>query len=61
MFCAVITPGNLRDRETYSVGPWQSKKLTRAVFGMFLGKAPIDPQARAHAGQTLVYLTNGFK
>ena len=42
-------------------GPWQSRALARAVFGMFLGKAPLDAQARVHAGQTLVYLTNGFK
>ena len=58
---AVITPGNLRDRKRYHAGPWRSRKLTRAVFDMFLGSDPLDEQARLQAGQALVYLTNGFK
>lgn len=61
MCCAVITPGNLRDRKTYQAGPWQSKRLTRAALGMFLGPSPLDDQARIQAGQALVYFTNGFK
>lgn len=59
--CAVITPGILRDRKTFKAGPWKNKRLTRAVFDLFLGPAPLDDQARVQAGQALLYFTNGFK
>lgn len=58
---AVMTPGNLRDRRTYLLGKWNSRRLARAAFDMFLGEYPVDARAKYMSGQCVLYVTNGFK
>ncbi|KAK9822355.1 hypothetical protein WJX81_000239 [Elliptochloris bilobata] len=57
----VMTPGNLRDRRTFHLGVWRSRRLARAAFDLFLGEFPVDARAKYMSGQCILYVTNGFK
>lgn len=56
-----ITPDRLRDRRACGAGPWKGPNLTRAAMGLALGPFPLDVQAKAQAGQAVLFVTNGFK
>lgn len=55
-----MTPGNLRERRTFLLGKWNSRRLARAAFGLFLGEHPVDARAKYMSGQCVLYVTNGF-
>ena len=55
-----MTPGNLRDRRTFMLGKWNSPRLARAAFDLFLGERPVDARAKYMSGQCVLYVTNGF-
>ena len=58
--CAVMTPGTLGQRRTFLLGKWNSRRLARAAFGLFLGEHPVDARAKYMSGQCVLYVTNGF-
>ena len=55
-----MTPGNLRERRTFTLGKWNSRRLARAAFDLFLGEYPVDARAKYMSGQCVLYVTNGF-
>jgi hypothetical protein len=58
---AAISPDTLRDRQACLAGPFKRPMLTRATMALALGPFPVDNQAKAQAGQAVLYVTNGFK
>ena len=60
ILCAVMTPGNLGSRRTFVLGKWNSRRLARAAFDLFLGEHPVDARAKYMSGQCVLYVTNGF-
>ena len=51
----------MKDKRSVMLGSWKDPELTAALFGQFLGSAPVDPAAKLRAGCGLLFLTNGFK